>query len=241
VTRPPFAPRSLRSSAGLRAYERVARLAAQLVAENGGWACVRVRTPVDLRRSSALHPCAHCPQERRARCCTPVSPVRTTRSCHNWPKRIPKVNCSSVCRDAARIPDRRLRTSIDHRSCVNGRCLRGVGCCEPLWSPPVEEWRAPRSSLARGRSTGSAREICCCAAAWPEPRSPKARCAARLYLPDETNVHVLAAAPLTGLPKHYHDAETPRIFPVARLGPKKACTGGSRYAICTGSGWPSQR
>jgi len=73
-----------------------------------------------------------------------------------------------------------------------------AGLYEPKWSPRVlEEWA--RAAARTGYETEARSEIARLAQAWPRASvQPKAGDMGRLYLPDEDDVHVLAAAVAAG-------------------------------------------
>jgi predicted nucleic acid-binding protein len=74
-----------------------------------------------------------------------------------------------------------------------------VGVFEPLWSARLlEEWARAAIKLGPEGEAQARAEIALLRAAWPKAEVPPSPgVAARLYLPDENDVHVLAAA-ITG-------------------------------------------
>lgn len=83
---PAFAPARPALEAGLRAYERIARLAAPWSPRAAFWGCVPARTR-RIWRSSGWPACgASGGPDGVACCCTPALPDRITRNCRNWPK-----------------------------------------------------------------------------------------------------------------------------------------------------------
>ncbi|GKY87597.1 RSP_2648 family PIN domain-containing protein [Sinisalibacter aestuarii] len=71
-----------------------------------------------------------------------------------------------------------------------------AGLYEPLWSPRIlEEWARAAAKLGPGQEVLARGEIAALDARWPGASvSPRAGDAARLWLPDPADVHVLAAA-----------------------------------------------
>lgn len=74
--------------------------------------------------------------------------------------------------------------------------VAGAGLFEPLWSPRIlEEWARAAAKLAPGQEALARGEIALLEARWPRASvTPKPGDAARLWLPDPDDVHVLAAA-----------------------------------------------
>lgn len=72
----------------------------------------------------------------------------------------------------------------------------GAGLYQPLWSARIlEEWARAAAKLGPGQETLARGEIAALAALWPRASvSPRAGDEARLWLPDRSDVHVLAAA-----------------------------------------------
>lgn len=71
-----------------------------------------------------------------------------------------------------------------------------AGCFTPLWSARIlEEWRRAAQKLGPGGQAQAEGEIALVSAAWPDA-SVSARTAtlSRLWLPDDNDIHVLAAA-----------------------------------------------
>lgn len=72
----------------------------------------------------------------------------------------------------------------------------GAGLFTPLWSPRIlEEWARAAARLGEGQEAVARGEIALITARWPKASiTPGAGVEARLYLPDENDIHVLAAA-----------------------------------------------
>lgn len=72
----------------------------------------------------------------------------------------------------------------------------GAGLFDPLWSARIlEEWARAAARLGPGQETVARGEIAMVQARWPHAEvMPRAGDMARLYLPDENDIHVLAAA-----------------------------------------------
>ena len=72
----------------------------------------------------------------------------------------------------------------------------GQGLYSPLWSPRIlEEWARATVKLGPGAEILARGEIAALTAAWPAASvTPKEALATRLWLPDPSDVHVLAAA-----------------------------------------------
>ena len=70
------------------------------------------------------------------------------------------------------------------------------GLFEPLWSPRIlEEWARAAAKLGPGQEALARGEIAAVEARWPAASvRPRAGDEARLWLPDPSDVHVLAAA-----------------------------------------------
>ncbi|WP_108482205.1 RSP_2648 family PIN domain-containing protein [Oceaniglobus ichthyenteri] len=70
------------------------------------------------------------------------------------------------------------------------------GLFEPLWSPRIlEEWARATIKLGPGAEDVARGEIALLSANWPKASvQPREKDLARLHLPDENDVHVLAAA-----------------------------------------------
>lgn len=70
------------------------------------------------------------------------------------------------------------------------------GLFQPLWSPRIlEEWARAAARLGPGQETLARGEIAALEARWPKASvTPRDGDLARLWLPDENDVHVLAAA-----------------------------------------------
>lgn len=71
-----------------------------------------------------------------------------------------------------------------------------AGCFEPLWSPRIlEEWARAAIKLGPDGEAQARAEIALLRAAWPKAERPMAPgLEARLWLPDENDIHVLAVA-----------------------------------------------
>lgn len=71
-----------------------------------------------------------------------------------------------------------------------------AGLFEPLWSARIlEEWARAAARLGAGQETVARGEIALAQNRWPRAMvTPRAGDLARLHLPDENDVHVLAAA-----------------------------------------------
>jgi len=74
--------------------------------------------------------------------------------------------------------------------------VAGEGVFEPLWSARIlEEWARASAKLGPAQEVFARSEIALLKARWPKSSViPRAGDLARLYLPDENDVHVLAAA-----------------------------------------------
>ncbi len=72
----------------------------------------------------------------------------------------------------------------------------GAGLFTPQWSPRIlEEWARAARKLGPGGETLARGEIALLRARWPKAEYlPRAGDMARLWLPDENDIHVLAAA-----------------------------------------------
>ena len=193
---PAFAPNKAALEAGLRAYERVARLAAPLVARraaSSGSAPARTRPT-----SPGSAPPARAASAGRGgggRSSTPGSPGPTTRSCRSSPRAATSRRCSSGC-DA---PRRILLDACVLYPTVLREILIGcaaAGLFEPLWSARLlEEWARAAARLGPEGEAVARGEIAALRAAFPgaEVRVPEGS-ERRLWLPDPDDVHVLAAA-----------------------------------------------
>ncbi|MCI2398224.1 RSP_2648 family PIN domain-containing protein [Aliiroseovarius subalbicans] len=71
-----------------------------------------------------------------------------------------------------------------------------AGLFTPLWSPRIlEEWARAAAKLGEGQEVVARGEIAALNARWPKASvRPHDRDLRRLYLPDENDIHVLAAA-----------------------------------------------